>query len=321
MDYRAFLGGSEPVVLPYFGGSRVDARERRFQLDAAARAALAPGWWRFRIVGRRAEPIEPAPAESLAPLPAVRGHWADGWVVVDGRAMWRVALAPDDEPAPLSRVTARRWYSGDHVLDTVDFEDDAEVAARLAVEQQRALGDVKGATPSLRVAFAVVLGGAVARAAGTPVSPRELVSHAVAIADGGPDVVRARLAALAAERARAAEAARRRAAEIALADRAQGARVVERHHDPVQRADAALDGAKARMLACRRLARNTQLDVTYDVDGARIMTIVDSYSLQVIDPGVCLGHDDEYRALTLDAMPSVVREAIDQGRLNITRRA
>jgi hypothetical protein len=40
----------------------------------------------------------------------------------------------------------------------------------------------------------------------------------------------------------------------------------------------------------------------------------------VIDPGVCLGHGNEYRALTLDAMPSVVREAIETGRLNLTRR-
>jgi hypothetical protein len=49
------------------------------------------------------------------------------------------------------------------------------------------------------------------------------------------------------------------------------------------------------------------------------MSIVDAETLQVIDPGVCLGHGGEYRVLTLDAMPSVVREAIETDALNITR--
>jgi hypothetical protein len=39
----------------------------------------------------------------------------------------------------------------------------------------------------------------------------------------------------------------------------------------------------------------------------------------VIDPGICLS--GAHRVLTLDAMPSVVREAIEEEHLNITRRA
>jgi hypothetical protein len=49
------------------------------------------------------------------------------------------------------------------------------------------------------------------------------------------------------------------------------------------------------------------------------MSLVDSETLQVIDPGICLS--GAHRVLTLDAMPSVVREAIEESHLNITRRA
>ncbi len=87
----------------------------------------------------------------------------------------------------------------------------------------------------------------------------------------------------------------------------------------MQRADAVLDGARARMLACRRLAKGAQLDITYEVDGERVMSIVEADTLRVIDPGVCLGHAGEFRVLTLDAMPSVVREAVETHRLNILR--
>ena len=47
MDYRAFLGkgkggggGGDPVVLPYFGGTRVEAVDRRLRVEAT----IEPGW-------------------------------------------------------------------------------------------------------------------------------------------------------------------------------------------------------------------------------------------------------------------------------------
>jgi hypothetical protein len=108
-DFRRFLAASEPVVLPYFGGTRVDAADRRWRVasEPALEMVPGPGWWRFRIEGRRAVPVEPAPAGELAGLPVVRGHWVDGWIAVDGRRLDRVALLPEDEPLPLGRVAAR----------------------------------------------------------------------------------------------------------------------------------------------------------------------------------------------------------------------
>jgi hypothetical protein len=326
MDYKKFLSQSEDLVLPYFGGTRVDAQQRHFKVEQTDH--LTPGWWRFKIDGRRATPVERASSIDLGSLPLVRGHWAAGWVVVDGRQLGRIPLAPDDEPAALSRVTARRWYSQDLLFDTTEFEDDAELEARRALEERRALGAVKGVAPSLRAAFGYLLGLDVARMEHVDVSLRELTPRVAAIADGGPDVARQLFAGLVAERARQAEEASRRVreAELRARDAAAAARygaavasaqARQRARDPVRRADEALDGAGARMLSCRRIAQNTQLDVTYEVDGERILSIVDIETLQVIDPGVCLA--GEHGVLTLDAMPSVIREAIEEDHLNITR--
>ena len=325
-DFRAFLAPQEPVVLPYFGGTRVDAVDRRLRVEGQ----VDLGWWRFRVEGRRAVPVEPASPAELGSLPRLRGHWVGGWIVVDGRKLARIALPPDDEPSPLARVTARRWYSGDLVFEALEFEDDAELEARSALEQRRPLGELRGVAPSLRVAFGIALGGVLARELGAEISFRELVPRAVAIADRGREVVREWLdelaeqrrraeAALAEERRRALEEARRRAEELRMSAAARSAHAIERRHDPVRRADDALDGADARMLGCRRLERGRHLDVTYEVDGTRIISLVDADTLQVIDPGICLS--GAHRVLTLDAMPSVVREAIEQDHLNITRRA
>lgn len=323
IDYKAFLKPTEPVVLPYFGGTRVDTADRRLRVEVDERDPLAPGWWRFRIDGRRAVPEEPASPVELGALPAVRGHFVSGWVVVDGRTLFALAFPPDDEPAPLSRVVARRWYSGDLLFDTVDFEDDAERSAREALEARRALGDVKGVVPSLRAAFGYATGLDVARTLDVAITPRELMSRVLAIADGGRPVVEQMFRALLEQRQREAEEARRRIEEAEhaarLASATRGAKAIARDRNAVRRADDALEQAGARMLSARRIAGGQQLDVTYEVDGTRIQSIVDADTLQVLDPGICLS--GAHRVLTLDAMASVVREAIEEEHLNITRRS
>lgn len=337
MDYKAFLSKALELELPYFGGSRVDTKDRRLRIESddetlnldpegrseSAPLHLGPGWWRFKIDGRKAVPKRPAKPGDLSALPAVRGHFVSGWIVVDGRHLHRIALPPGDEPEPLARVTGRRWYSGDVLFDTTDFEDDAELAARSALAERRALGDTKGVVPSLRTAFAIAVGLDVARELDIGVTPRELVGHVMTIANHGREAVRTMFAQLLEQRRREAEEAQRRIEEAQqrerLATATRGARVVRRERDPVRRADDALEQAGARMLNARRLANGDQLDVTYEVDGTRIISLVEAHTLQVIDPGVCLS--GEHRVLTLDAMPSVVREAIDEDHLNITRRA
>ena len=52
--------------------------------------------------------------------------------------------------------------------------------------------------------------------------------------------------------------------------------------------------------------------------GLDLNRVVDAITLQVYDAGVCLAGED--RLVTLDSLPSVIREAIDTSRLVITRR-
>jgi hypothetical protein len=318
MDYKAFLSPSEPLVLPYFGGARVDSADRRFMVQRDEKTTLENGWWRFAINGRRAVPQEPAAPVDLGALPAIRGHWVDGWVVVSGRELGRIALPPGDEPAPLAKVVARRWYSGDLLFDSLEFEDDAELAAREALEQRRALGTVKGVVPSLRAAFGYALGLAAAQQLKIELSIRELTPIVVEIADGGMTVVQQLFDDLVQQRLRMEELIRQRAALAKLSNAARTAKAVTRGGNPYTQCDQALDSANARMVGFRRIASNTQYEVTYTVDGNRIISTVAADTLQVLDPGVCLAN--AHRVLTLDAMPSVIREAIEENHLNITRR-
>ncbi|HEU0031139.1 MAG TPA: hypothetical protein VFQ53_10940 [Kofleriaceae bacterium] len=315
MDFRSFLSPVDPIVLPYFGGTRVEAADRRWKVVGD----LEPGWWKFQIDGRRATAIERASPTDLSKLPAVRGHWVQGWVVASGRELGQIALPPEDEPAPLARVTARRWFSGDLLFEAMEFEDDAELEARRALEDRRPLRDVKGVVPSLRAAFGYALGLAAAADLKIHVTIRELTPIVVEIADGGIDVVRVLFDDLVEQRRLHEQLVRERLRQLALEQTAKGARVVARARDARERCDEVLADAGARMVAFRRIANGAQLEVTYTVEGARIISLVDAATLNVIDPGCCLGHAGEYRVLTLDAMPSVVREAIETGRLNIGR--
>jgi hypothetical protein len=70
------------------------------------------------------------------------------------------------------------------------------------------------------------------------------------------------------------------------------------------------------MLGCRRTGDT--IEVTFEVEGERIICVCDPGSLHVFDSGICLSGEDE--ELTLDSLPSVVREAIERDHLNSTRR-
>ena len=70
------------------------------------------------------------------------------------------------------------------------------------------------------------------------------------------------------------------------------------------------------MLAARRLS-GERLEVRLIVDDVRLIAVVAADSLQVLDAGLCLAGAD--RTVTLDSLPSVVREAVRTSCLNLTR--
>ena len=326
MDYTKFLNKKEHVTLAYLGGAHVFGKDRRLRVEGE-RPAL--GFHRFEVSGRNARSLEATDAPDLGDLPKARGHLVAGWLVSSSSSggsitLDRVALLPEDEPAPLAIARARRWHSGDLLFESLDFDGEPEEQARLCLEQRASLGDLKGVAATLRTAYGIALALVVGRRLGMPVAVREAASHAMQLADGGETAARELFARIERERAVEQERAWARAlvAGRPLA-RVRGPRgasrtVVPTLDNATERAEAALDGADARMLATRRLGTDNQLEVAFQFMGERFLSVVDAISLQVIDSGVCLAGEDDL--VTLDSLPGVIREAIDTGRLVITRR-
>ena len=320
MDYTRFLGKKEHVVLAYLGGAHVHGHDRRLRVEGER---PAPGFHRFEVSGRNARALAPADPPDLGDLPRARGHLTAGWLV-SAAGLARLSLLPEDEPPPLALARARRWPSGDLLFEALDFDSEIEEEARLRLERHAPLADLRGVPSTLRIAYGIALALSVSRRAGTPLAVREVAGRATHLADVGEAAVHAVLADLERERL----AAQRRAWEQAIEEgRPQvtlrgsgGARsriVTPTLENADDRADAALDGADARMLAARRLEEGN-LEVVFEFMGERFVSVVNALSLQVLDSGVCLAGED--RLVTLDSLPGVIREAIDTDRLVITRR-
>ncbi|PTL79420.1 hypothetical protein [Vitiosangium sp. GDMCC 1.1324] len=329
MDYRKFLGKVESAVLPYFGGACVDAPSRRLRVSTPP----APGWWRFDVQGRTATAREPAGPEGLDGLPLIRGHLWGSRLVREGAVAEPVLLLPEEEPPRFSPVRTRRWHDGTLVFETLEFEGEAEGTARLMLEEERTLAEVKAVPASLRAAFGYAVLEGTSRALGIRFSPAEVRGQVLSVSEGGRPAAEARLRALAAEREAhvravetrllALEAQRRRAEEevrlqAELARMRSRPRPLEWQAQGLTRVERALESAGARLLDTRRLGSD-RLEVTFGFMGERFISIVEAGSLQVVDAGICLAGSD--RTVTLESLPSVIREAIEDDVLVITRHA
>ncbi len=328
MDYRKFLNQQQQLVLPYVGGDTVDAKDRRLRLQQPPEA---PGWYRFTVKGRVATADGPADPPDLSQLPAVRGHWLDGRLVREGGVAELVLLPPADEPASFAPVKGRRWPSGDLLFDELEFETDAEAAVRGAFAEGKPLAGVKGVPATLRTAFAYALLNRAAKEANLRFVPPEVRAHLLDVAERGAEKAVEALRRLEAEREQArrelAELEARRAAERArleaqqareaeLERRAQ--RVREQKATVTERATHALEAAGARVETAR-VINGDQVEVVYRFGGERFISVADALSLQVIDSGICLGHPPRDELITLESLPGVIQEAIDDGVLVILR--
>jgi hypothetical protein len=331
MDYRKFLGKEEELVLPYFGGASVDARDRRLRLSAAFEP---PGWYRFAVKGRVATPKDKADPPPLDALPAVRGHFLGGRLVRDQGIAEDVFFLPE-EPARFAPLKARRWSSGELVFELLEFEGDAENAVREALAEGRSLEAVKGVGATLRAAFAYAVLEQTSRRLNIPFAPHEVRKALSDVATRGVAGAEAELHRLHAEREQArremAELERRRIAEVAAAEmraqrdrRREEAQQVQRN-DPRkwrelvhERAELTLEQAGAR-LEQSRVTQGGQLEVIFRYEGHRFISVVDAATFRVIDSGICLGHPPSDDLITLDSLPSVIKEAIDDDVLVILR--
>ena len=342
MDYRKFLAQDEEQVLPYFGGTRLDARARPLRLAAPPAAA---GWYRFRLQGRQATVIGPSDPPSLAELPLVRGHLLGDRLIGEGAQASEVFFLPPDEPARFASVAARRWTSGELLFDQLEFESEVEESVRRVLEDEGPLAGVKAVPATLRAAYGYALLISNAERLHVPISFAEGKPYVLRAAQEGRAGAEAGLRALADERLVALremeELARRRraalqeetqhamrAARIEIERELQrqvGALRETREQDlrrhghrgaevAGERARVALEEAGARVHATRRL-ENGLLEASYTFMGERFISVVEAATLQVVDSGICLGHPPSDKLVTLDSLPSVIKEAIETGRL------
>ncbi len=307
--------------MPYFAGNRVVAKDRALRLSERPGA---PGWYRFEIEGRTARALGPADPE-LEGLPKVRGHLVGDVLFAVGAKPEAVFFLPEDEPAMFASCTCRRWHGGELVFGESDFDTETEEAARAALEERRGVADHKGMSPALRAAFGWATVRRVANARGVPCSVREAWAHLGEIADGGQTAAEEFLEWLEELRhgRRVVVAGGRAAVRVGrVLDRAAQQAADATVGNAPDRAEAALEAAGAHYLSSRRLGQ--QLEVRFMFDGERFVTIVDAITLGVVDAGICLvDHHDGHRGddeLTLDSLPSAIREAMELGVLVITRR-
>lgn len=307
VDYRRFLAATTSADLPYFGGPFVDATDRRLRVAGPAGPAgspVTPGFWRFEVRGRDAHPVAPADPPDLSALPAVRGYAVAAYLVHQQAERFALPLA--DQPLTFAPLVGRRWPTGALLFDTLDFESGVEEAVRDQYAKNQTLAGLRGVPAALRAAFAYAVLLRAATALGIPARPVEARGQVAAIAEGGDAAARDVLGAL----ARARE--RQPAPPIA-----PHAPTLTEHDLAEQRADAALAAARACLRDTRWLDGDV-LEVRYDLEGERFVTLVDGGSLRVVDAGICLdGHDDR---LTLESLPGVIRQAIRESRLYITAR-
>ncbi|HEY8076569.1 MAG TPA: hypothetical protein VIF62_20735, partial [Labilithrix sp.] len=316
MDYTKFLGKTERVVAPWLGGGHVFVKERRLRVTEPR--PEKHGFFRFEVRGRDARVLEAADPEGLEACPKARGHLVFEWLVhPDG--LDRLRLLPEEEAPPLSTTRARRWWSGDCLFESLDFDSEAEEDARLRLEKREPLADAKGVAATLRTAFGLAFAIEVAREGGTVLSVREAAPYAVEIAERGLDAATNLVERIARERreadARALQDAierqdRARIRELTANAKPARGRIAPTPENAAARAFEALDGADARMLGSRRLANGT-LEVRFELLGERFISVVDATTLHVYDSGICLAGADEM--VTLDSLPGVIREAIDTG--------
>lgn len=329
MDHRRFLGASTELVLPWLGGTFLETGVRRLRVERAA--GLAPGFHRFKVTGRNAAAIERAEPIDLSDRPARTGHFAPtprgAYLVAQDGVVKHVELVPEDEPAALTVVRAREWHDGAWIFDEPMFESEVEELVRQRLETQQGCDDVKGVGASLRTAFAIALTARIGREIGVAISPAEMRGRVREIAASGEAAARAVLEETDARRRQRLDEldAARRAQAIDGHARAAVRRAVQRARGSAapsienteERAITALEHAGARFLSSRRTA-DQGVEVRYEFMNERFITVVDAITLQVRDAGVCLDGADE--ELTLDSLPSAIREAIETGVLVITSR-
>lgn len=339
LDYRKFLRQTPNLILPYFHGEYVFSQDRVFRLHQEHKN-LQPGWWSFSVHGRVVTPQNQTTSPSLELLPKVIGHLLGSRLIEINSEPHPLFFLPEEEAPLFSPCQARRWHSGELIFETLLFETTAEEQVRNAFDQHTTLDSIKGIPASLRAAFSYQLAEVESQKLQIPASPLEIKPYLTKISQGGIAAATQVLHHLqternlyrqrqqeAQERQRQQEQLFRQQAEMLSRQQQVDAtqerkpfhfhnRADGKRQNIENRIESALLSAGAGGFRTRSLGNN-QMEVHYWFMDETFTTIIDATTLQVLDAGICL--DGEDQLVTLESLPGVIREAIQNGELVITR--
>lgn len=300
----------ERVTLPWLGGRTLHSLDRVWSLTGP----LPPehGWYQFQIGARRAlyvrEDVEPQPALMID---QTVGYLVGDHVVPDDTGRANVNLTQltklyervhllDPGIDRFARVRAGRIAEGCPLIfisQEFPLGPEDEVLERL-LDGDRYCGDVKGVTPALDAAFRLELWHR------DEVEYQRKKAEAQRAAEEAQRQLEARREQL---RESLGDAALRR--ELALVDFPAAA-------------TAALAVGGAQMLDHRKGTRAGEWIVKYRLSGQRFECVCDTH-MRIIDSGICLTDErtgekgDTF--FTLESLPSVVQQAIDEDILVVYR--
>jgi len=310
--------GEDLRILPWTGGCEVADKGRVWKVRGPL--PLEHGWYEFEVSGGRRATLRDLAEPDLDRFE--QGHDQTRGYLVGNR------LIPDDvrvdpDPAKLvqqtvpvflvepglerfSRALTVRAGTGDLIYLRQEFPEGPEVEV-LEAYQDRAesVAHVTGVTPALDLAFRWI---SYQRWLGEERLRQQELKRQRQLAEE--------------QRARAAEEAERQARE--QMGTGLGRRVLAaRDFEAAARTALAISGAE--LLDCRASRNRREMVVQYRFRLHRLECVVERHTLRVVDAGVCL-QDHETgekgdRQLTLESLPPVVGQAMDEDRLVVWRHA
>lgn len=299
----------ESLEAPWLGGRSLRTFTRAWKL----KGRLPPeyGWHRFTLAGREARwdaPIE-------APVCSLRGVTA-GYLVGDrlieddvsvelsarnlasvGEQVWLIDPGLDK----FTRVTAGRFYDdGPLIYDGPAFPIGSEQEVLQAyLDQKDSVGDIMGVVPALELAFRF-----------------ESWVRAEAEKRRQEELERQRL-----EAERVAREERRQRIIQELGDSAGRRELSTTDFEEAARAALRVGGAE--YLDSRRSPQRNERIVRFRLENRRFECTCDARTLRILEAGICLtdersGRRDDH-LLTLESLPSTIREAMRMGVLVVFR--
>jgi hypothetical protein len=307
-SWRALVG-EEEIVLPWTGGRTLRLGPRLWTIERGRPLPREFGWGRFRVWGREGNWLRVADADPAILKPVELGYLAGDLFIPDGISM-ATLVSQKDKPLTVrfervflvepglekfTRVSVGRYFEGGPLIfrqQEMPIGPESEVLMAFEDKANTTL-QIKGVTPALDAAFEF------------EVWVRAQIERQRAEAE------RLRRE----EEARIALEEQRRQLREKLGD--GNARRLLAQQDFETAATAALAVGGAEYLSHRELSRD-EFVVRYRFRQRRLECVCDA-NLRITDAGICLtDHEtgekgDTY--FTLESLPSVIKEAIDEGKL------